>query len=188
MDFAGLLETYGYLALALGMFLEGEAVLIMAGFAASRGHLALPAVIVVAALASFAADQLYFLAGRRYGSVLLSRMPSLQTRAARASVLVQRHHLPLILSIRFLYGLRTAALLALGMSQVTWPRFCALSFISATAWASSVGSAGYLFGRTLERLLAGAGYYQYWIIGTIVALVMLWFGFSRFRRLRTPGK
>jgi membrane protein DedA with SNARE-associated domain len=188
MDFARLLESYGYLALALGMFLEGEAVLIMAGFAASRGHLSLPAVIAVATLASFTADQLYFFAGRRYGTALLARLPSLQARAARAADLIHRHHLPLILSIRFLYGLRTAALLALGMSNVPWPRFCVLNFISAVTWAASLGSAGYLFGHTLQRLLADAGDYQLWILGGIAVPGALWFLLFRRKRSRSHEK
>ena len=81
-----LIQHYGYLAVAVGTFLEGETVLLLAGAAASRGHLALPTVIGVATLASFAGDQLFFLLGRRHGSRLLARWPSLHARTAPAVV------------------------------------------------------------------------------------------------------
>ena len=40
-----LIEHYGYFAVFLGCFLEGETVLVLAGFAAHMGYLSLPGVI-----------------------------------------------------------------------------------------------------------------------------------------------
>ena len=39
LSLAELLDTYGYLALVVGTFLEGETVVVLAGFAAHRGYL-----------------------------------------------------------------------------------------------------------------------------------------------------
>jgi membrane protein DedA with SNARE-associated domain len=41
-------------------------------------------------------------------------------RTAHARALLDRHNLGLILSIRFLYGLRIAGPVAIGMSEVLW--------------------------------------------------------------------
>ena len=120
MSMVELIQGYGYWAVAAGAFLEGETMLLVAGAAASRGHLWLPAVVGVAALASFGGDQLWFYLGRRYGNQLLARYPSLVARTAHARALLERHHLALILSIRFLYGLRIAGPVAIGMSEVLW--------------------------------------------------------------------
>lgn len=73
MDIPGLIQNYGYLAVAVGTFLEGETILIMAGAAAHRGYLTMPMVIMVGTIASFFGDQLYFYVGRRYGAALLKR-------------------------------------------------------------------------------------------------------------------
>ena len=43
-----LLQKFGYLAVFLGTFLEGETILVMAGFFAERGYLRLPLVVVTA--------------------------------------------------------------------------------------------------------------------------------------------
>ena len=58
MDFAALVHTYGYAAVFIGSFLEGETTLALGGFAAQRGHLALPWVIAVAEAGGFLGDQL----------------------------------------------------------------------------------------------------------------------------------
>lgn len=46
-----LIENYGYLAILIGTFLESETILVLGGFIAHQGYLALPWVI----LAAFAA-------------------------------------------------------------------------------------------------------------------------------------
>ena len=56
MSLVELIQGYGYWAVAAGAFLEGETMLLVAGAAASRGHLSLPAVVAVAALASLGDD------------------------------------------------------------------------------------------------------------------------------------
>ena len=73
MNIPDLIQSYGYYAVAVGTFLEGETVLLLAGAAASSSHLAMPWVIAVATVASFAGDQLFFYLGRAYGPALLQR-------------------------------------------------------------------------------------------------------------------
>ena len=45
---AAFIGTYGYFAVFLGTLLEGETILIIAGFLAHQGHFHLPLVILVA--------------------------------------------------------------------------------------------------------------------------------------------
>lgn len=188
MDFAALIQNYGYLALAIGTFFEGEAVLLVAGLAAYQGHLALPKVMVVAAIGSFLGDLLYFHLGRRYGPAMLARCPSAHAKAARFKELLHRHHLPLIFSMRLLYGLRTPGLIVLGMSQVCPLRFFVLSFISAVVWAIVLALAGYAFGKTVEQLFGSLGDFDTWIPVAIVLCGLLWFLFSRRGRAGALGK
>lgn len=65
MTLSDLVGHYGYLAVAVGCVLEGETVLLMAGYAAHRGMLDLPGVMAVALASSFAGDQFWFWLGRR---------------------------------------------------------------------------------------------------------------------------
>jgi len=58
------LELHGYWVLFIGTFLEGEAILIMAGFLAFQGYLNVGGVILTAFAGSFLGDQFYFYLGR----------------------------------------------------------------------------------------------------------------------------
>lgn len=174
MDIVGLIQSYGYAAVGVGTFLEGETVLLAAGAAAFHGYLALPVVIAVAAVASFLGDQSFFLLGRRYGSRLLARFPALGPGAARASALLERHHVPLILAVRFLYGLRIAGPVAIGMSGVHWSRFFALNLAGAVIWASAIASIGWGLGQGLAYALSGFDADEAVLLATLLLPALLW--------------
>ena len=72
MSLATLLEHYGYLAVFVGTFAEGESMLLLGGYAAHMGYLALPWVLATAYVAAVASDQLYFRLGKRFGHQLLA--------------------------------------------------------------------------------------------------------------------
>lgn len=130
-------QTWGYAAVFAGTFLEGESVLIAAGFAAHRGMLDLAIVVAVAAC---------------------------------VRVLLRRRQLPFILSVRFLYGLRVAGPIAIGMARIPWVRFLALNALGAVVWAILIGGAGYFFGAALEVILADLRRHEGWIFGAILAM------------------
>ena len=187
MNIAQWVQSYGYVAVAVGTFLEGESVLLIAGAAASRGHLSMPVVIAVAAFASFMGDQLYFLVGRRYGAALLARYPSMQPRAARVRGLLDRHHLPLILSIRFLYGLRIAGPIAIGMSSVSWSRFLLLNGLGALLWALLIAGVGYGTGHALVQVLKVVDADELWGLSLLLILGIAWWLLARRRALKNKN-
>ena len=53
MDIPGLIDTYGYIAVFVGAFLEGETILALAGLAAYRGYLDFKLVVLTALFAGF---------------------------------------------------------------------------------------------------------------------------------------
>lgn len=75
MDFHQLIIDYGYLALFIGTFLEGETILVIAGFLAHSGYLELHWVILSAFLGTFAGDQTFFYLGRFKGIAFLEKRP-----------------------------------------------------------------------------------------------------------------
>lgn len=170
MDIAHLIQSYGYSAVALGSFLEGEAVLLAASLAAYHGHLALPFVMAIAAVAGFIGDLPYYFAGRRYGPRVLRRFPSLQQRKERLENLMHKHRLALVLSLRFLYGMRVAGLLALGMSKMSMLRFLFLDFIGTVVWTVAVCAAGFGASGLLRRLFdKGATPAQLTLFAAVIA-------------------
>jgi membrane protein DedA with SNARE-associated domain len=153
MDLASLVQTYGYLAVFVGTLLEGETLLALAGLAAHRGYLALPWVIAVAALGAFLGDQVYFLVGRRNGARVLARFPRLAPGIERIERLLERYGAPIVVLVRFLYGLRAVGPIAIGMTGMGWGRFAALNALGAALWAALVASLGYALGNALTLIL-----------------------------------
>jgi membrane protein DedA with SNARE-associated domain len=148
-----LLQTHGYWLLALGCLLEGETVLVLAGFAAHRGLLDPLAVVAVAAASGFAGDEAYFWLGRRHAAALLARWPQLARQSARVQRLVERWHALVIVGVRFAYGLRVAGPVLIGSSTVSAWRFAFFNALGALLWASAVGAVGWSFGAAAEALL-----------------------------------
>ena len=181
MNLPDLIETYGYWAVLAGTLLEGESVLLLAGFAAHRGYLQLQDVIGVAIIGSFLGDQLWFYLGRRHGPALLARYPKYAASSARAQALLARYHMPLILSVRFLYGLRTVLPFTIGMSSIPTLRFQALNFIGAVLWSITIAAAGYLFGNAVEYFLGDIKRYEEILLAVLAVAGLAYWWFSRRR-------
>lgn len=175
MSLSELIEHYGYLALLVGTFLEGETVLVLAGFAAHRGYLDLPVVVLVAFAGSFAGDQLWFYLGRRYGASLIARRKSWQAGAERVYALLDRHQTFLILTFRFYYGLRSVTPFAMGAARISRSRYLALNAVGALIWAIALGWLGYVFGEVVSRFLDDIKRYELYALGGLVlAGLSLW--------------
>ena len=83
-----LIQKFGYLAIFIGAFLEGETILIVGGFAAHRGYLLLPYVIFSAFLGTLFGDQLFFFIGRFKGKQL-TKQPAVKICSTIFIALIQ---------------------------------------------------------------------------------------------------
>jgi len=160
MSWELLIQQYGYLAILVGTFLEGELVIVAGALAAQLGYLDVVSVVCMAAAGTSAGDLLAFTAGRRGGRTVLARRPRLAARADRVLSLLERHRLLVILGYRFLYGLRLTAAFVIGMSAVPTRTFLVLSFLGILVWASAVAAVGYGFGYAVGPLLTSLAQYQ----------------------------
>jgi membrane protein DedA with SNARE-associated domain len=186
MDLQTIIETYGYAAILIGTFLEGETILVLAGLAAHQGYLALAWVILAAFLGSLGGDQLFFYLGRKHSQAVLDRRPAWKAKAEKVHKMMNRFETPMILSFRFLYGLRTVAPFVIGMSPVSAKKFILLNAAGALVWAAAVASGGYLFGHALEVFIGKLKAYEIYVIGGIAIVgILIWiFHFYRRRRRR----
>jgi len=173
MDLPGLIETYGYLAVIVGAFLEGETVLALAGLAAHRGYLDFYTVVVVAMIAGFAGDQFFFFLGRAKGQEVLAKFPHAYERAQQFDRMLSRWHAPLIIAIRFMYGFRIVGPILLGMGRVTAWKFMVFNLIGAAIWAPLIASVGYLFGSVLEAVLHDLKRFEIWGLAAAALLGVL---------------
>jgi membrane protein DedA with SNARE-associated domain len=166
---------FGYLAIAIGTFFEGETILILGGLAAHQGYLALPGVAICAFIGSLAGDQTAFLLGRRRGRAFLENRPRLRARADRVIALLERRQVALILGFRFLYGLRNVVPFAAGASRVPVRRFVALNAVGAIVWSIAFSVGGYYFGMALEAALGEIKRYELAVLGAgFVVAAIIW--------------
>src|SRR5512139_45504 len=145
MDIPQLIQQYGYAAVAVGAFLEGETVLILAAVSAHLGYLKLPVVIVVAAIGAFLGDNLYFFAGRWYGPRLMQRFPALARAVPRVDRFVGRWHALAVIVLRFTYGLRIAGPIVLGAGRMRTLTFLWANGAGAVLWALLLSAVGWGF-------------------------------------------
>jgi len=182
-----LIAQYGYLAVLVGTFLEGETIVVLGGLAAHQDLLELEYVMLSALIGSFVGDQVLYIAGRQWGPNVLRRVPAWRPRCEQALSILQRHKVPFIMGFRFLYGLRAVSAFAIGMSGVRPGLFLVLNFISAAIWAASISALGFVCGEAMKRAIGYAHdhkYYAFAIILAVGALVWLYHFWQRRRRAR----
>jgi membrane protein DedA with SNARE-associated domain len=164
------IATYGYWAVLIGAFFEGETLLVLAGVSAHMGYLKLPWVIAAAFIGGVAGDQFFFYLGRHHKTFLMMKKPSWQVRINRAQKLLERYQTPMILASRFLYGLRIAIPYTIGLSKIKAPYFLLLNIISAAVWSVLVAGLGYLFGSTVELIFDDIRKYEKLVIAILIVI------------------
>ena len=187
MEFDVLIREYGYLAILVWTFFEGETIVLLAGAAAHFGYLELHWIIATALAGSIAGDQLWYALGRRWGPKIISLRPSWQARAARVHHHLRRHQDWLILSFRYYYGLRSITPFAIGSAQVPKLRFFVLNFIGAVLWSITFSFAGYFLGEATDYLIGDFRRYSFYALGGAILLVIAILVARRVRRRSKPA-
>lgn len=149
------LAAFGPIAILLGAAFEGQTAVIAGGVLA-RQHVISPWVAVIAAaLGSGILDLALFWMGRGFrGSRFVGRIAT-KPAFAKALGLIERFPAGFILIFRFLYGLRAAGPVAVGVTQVSPTLFGILNAIGAGIWAGFFVGLGYAFGPAVMTLLSG---------------------------------
>lgn len=168
-----LIIKFGYPALFVGSFLEGESVLIASGFLARGGYLNLKLVMLIALTGTYIADvSLYFL-GRSKGEKIIAKFPMAKAYYPKVRTLFDRYGVWAVFITRYLYGLRLAAAATFGLTKMKRRKYLPFNFLSCTIWAVLMGGLGYTFGASLEAVIGQVKHYE-----KIVVLFIIIFGLS----------
>lgn len=179
MSAESLLEQFGYLAIFIGTFLEGEAILVGAGFFAARGYLDIYLVTLVAFAGAYAGHLFWFWLGRRYGVRLLDRFPRMKRHFGRGIRVFERYGASAIILTQWLYGLRITAAVIIGMSRISLVKFLIYEAVSCALWTVVITAAGFYFGRAIEALLGRVEHIEKYSLAVIVVVA---FGFWLYHR------
>jgi membrane protein DedA with SNARE-associated domain len=170
MSLEQLIADYGYLAILVITFIEGETIVILAGVAAHLGLLELQWVILSALAGSFSGDQFWYYIGRHWGPRIIAKRLSWQEGAQKVYKHLHKHQYWLILTFRFYYGLRNVTPFVVGSAHIPRLRFFTLNLIGAIVWAIVFSYAGYLFGQAFKLFIDDYHKYALYVLGGLVAL------------------
>src|SRR5262250_2167001 len=126
-----------YLAIYIAAIIEGEIYYSKVSADAVAGRLFWPLVLTMGALGGSTGDQIWFYVLRRRIH-WLDRFPKLARFRDIVMARVHRNETGLVLSSRFLPGLRTAIPIACAYADMKPLKFSVLNLISAFAWAAAI--------------------------------------------------
>ena len=190
-----LLDHWGYAGIFLAVVLGNvgvpipeETVLALAGYAASRGVLRLPTVLIVGVVSAAVGDNIGYWLGHRFGRRAIERFGHLAfvppERMQKITGFMTRYGALAIFAARFIVGLRTLAGPLAGASGVRPMTFVIANILGAIVYvpyAVGIGyGIGWSLGDTIERFLTGR--VDHIILG-LLALALL-IGAVRFIRAR----
>tara|TARA_R110002051_G_scaffold115026_1_gene188015 strand:- start:9203 stop:9748 length:546 start_codon:yes stop_codon:yes gene_type:complete len=161
-----------YAGLFLGIFLEGELVLLSAVIAAHHGLLNLWLVLVIAVIATLSSDMFYFNLGRKKMSAYLEKS-KWSGKLIGLKKKFNEHRIKTLLGYRFLYGFRTITPIFLGTQDITFKSFFKYSIIGTLIWVTVITGLGILFGELIVTYLKDFEKAEYYIIGILLIIVML---------------
>jgi membrane protein DedA with SNARE-associated domain len=180
---SGLLDRYGYLGIAVVIFVEsfgipapGETAIIVGAVAAGHGRLNIIIVAVVAFLAAVTGDSLGYLIGRAGGRPLVLRFGRYvrltPSRLDRVEAFMNRHGPKVVVIARFVEGLRQLNGVVAGVTGMPWRRFVVFNAIGAALWVGVWATGGYLAGDHISAIEATVRRYQWYAIAGLVLVVV----------------
>jgi membrane protein DedA with SNARE-associated domain/membrane-associated phospholipid phosphatase len=159
--------------LLIGLFLPGEAPLIIAGVLAYQGRVALPAVLLAAASGAVLGDSVGYWLGRRYGSKLETTKVGRKIgrhRWEKSRDYVRERGGKAVFLGRFVSIFRTLAPPVAGSAHMPYRRFLVWNVPAAAMFAVGLVMAGYLAGSSwhlVEDYLGRASL----VIGIVVVVL-----------------
>jgi membrane-associated protein len=198
MDVQGLIQTGGYIALAVivfvetglmfGFFLPGDSLLVTAGLFAAKGDLNIVTLIVLLSICAVAGDATGYFIGLKLGPALFRRDDSLffkKKHLIAAHDFYEKHGGKTIIIARFVPIIRTFAPVVAGIGQMSYRHFAAFNVIGGVGWVFSMTMIGY----SLIKLFPGIEKHIHIVIVVVIALSLLpgLIEFVRARRKQAPG-
>ncbi len=161
-------EQYGYWAVFIGTFIEGESVFIAAAALTTTGLLEPYRLILVGACGAFIGHLVFFAIGRLSGKRLFQHFPVLNRHRHHAEKIFNDHAGWSVFIFQYLYGTRMIAAILFGTSNIAFWRFCALQIVNCISWAAIIFNVGRLLGMAAMAIMEEFG-----IIGLLIALASI---------------
>ncbi len=139
--------------LAVGFFMPGDSLLVVAGLFAAAGKLNLAILLSTLFVAAVVGDAVGYLTGARLGPRLFKRKKSLLFRPShlqKAHSFYEKYGGKTIIIARFVPIVRTFAPIVAGAAEMPYRRFVVFNVVGGFLWVTSMTLAGYFLGSLLK--------------------------------------
>jgi membrane protein DedA with SNARE-associated domain len=175
-----LLRRYGLLAVFVGTMIEGDLTLILSGVLARAGLFSFGEALLVGTAGGFVGDSLSYLVGARFRGRAKS-LKFLRKARPRIERLMRRFGFLSIFIVKYVYGLRTASAIFLGLAHFGYARFAPLTLASCLAWVGILVGLGFTFATGIEKLIGDLHRIQIMLLLALVIITTVYI-ISRFER------
>jgi membrane-associated protein len=139
--------------LAVGFFLPGDSLLVVAGLFAAAGKLNLFVLLISLFIAGIIGDLVGYLTGRRMGKTIFSRPKSKvfnPNHLVKAQKFYEKYGGKTIILARFVPIVRTFAPIVAGAAEMPYRDFAFYNILGSFLWIFSMLLAGYFLGGIVE--------------------------------------
>lgn len=163
--------------LAVGFFLPGDSLLVVAGLFAAAGKLNLAILLSTLFVAAVVGDAVGYYTGARLGPKLFKRQKSLLFRPShlqKAHAFYEKYGGKTIIIARFVPIVRTFAPIVAGAADMPYRRFVVFNVLGGLLWVCSMILSGYFLGNILKsRFGINLDEHIEWVVIIVVALSLM---------------
>ena len=163
--------------LAVGFFLPGDSLLVVAGLFAATGKLNLGVLLLTLFLAAVVGDGVGYYTGSRLGPRIFKREKSLLFRPShllKAQTFYEKYGGKTIIIARFIPIVRTFAPIVAGAAKMPYRNFVVYNVIGGFLWVFSMILAGYFLGNLLKSKFGiDLDEHIEWVVIIVVALSLM---------------
>jgi membrane-associated protein len=163
--------------LAVGFFLPGDSLLVVAGLFAATGKLNVAVLLVALFVAAVVGDAVGYYTGATMGPRLFRRQKSLFFRPShlqRAHDFYEKYGGKTIIIARFVPIVRTFAPIVAGAAKMPYRKFVVFNVVGGFLWVFSMILAGYYLGTLLrDKLGINLDEHIEWVVIIVVALSLM---------------
>ncbi len=167
------LIVFAETGLAVGFFLPGDSLLVVAGlFAAKANGLNVAILLILLFVAAVVGDAVGYYSGLKVGPRIFTRQKSLLFRPShlqKAQEFYEKYGGKTIIIARFVPVVRTFAPIVAGAAQMPYRRFVVYNVVGGFLWVFSMILTGYFLGSLIPNL----DQHIEWVVIVVVALSLL---------------
>lgn len=175
-----LLQRYGLWAVFFGTMIEGDLTLLFSGVLARAGLFTFEEAFLVGTAGGFVGDSLSYMIGARFRGRARSLHFFARARP-RVEKLMRRFGVLSVFIVKYVYGVRTASAIFLGLAHFGFLKFAILTLASCGVWVGLLAGLGFTFATGVEKLVGDLRRIQIVLLVVVIILATVYV-ISRFER------